>query len=331
MTFAQLVDFVQNRMRMSHIYQPVMLLTLLQHDGDCSETDIAKAISAHDPTQIEYYEAITRNMVGRVLTRHGVVKRDGKFFTLLSDRPLSEEQRDELRRLLVAKRDEYITKRGERIWQHRRLSLGDLSGTVKYEVLKRASRRCELCGISNSERALEVDHIVPINHGGTDELSNLQALCYSCNAMKRDRDATDFRALRESYSHRDDECPFCTQQKTSNVILESELCFGIKDGYPVTDSHMLVIPKRHVSDFFELYEPERHACIRLLDEAKQKIKRNDSSVVGFNVGINVGEAAGQTVHHCHVHLIPRRLGDVAQPRGGVRNVIPGKGAYESEG
>jgi len=177
MTYKQLVDFIERRMRMSHIYQPVMLLTLLQHDGECSETDIARAISMHDPTQIEYYEAITRNMVGRVLTRHGIVKRDGKRFSLLAAHSLSKDQRTELRRLLMAKLDQYIAKRGERIWQHRKLALGDISGTVKYEVLKRASTRCELCGISNSDRALEVDHIVPRNHGGSEEVANLQALC----------------------------------------------------------------------------------------------------------------------------------------------------------
>lgn len=327
MTYDQLVDFVERRMRMSHIYQPVMLLTLLQHGGECSETEIAKAISMHDPTQVEYYEAITRNMVGRVLTRHGVVKRDGKNFTLLSARPLSKEQRAELRRLLEAKLDQYVAKRGERIWQHRKLGVSDISGTIKYEVLKRARTRCELCGISNDERALEVDHILPRNHGGSDELANLQALCYSCNAMKRDRDATDFRALRESYAYRDNSCPFCSRQTAGNIPLENELCFGIEDGYPVTDLHMLVVPKRHVSDFFQLYEPERHACVRLLDEARGRAKAQDPTIDGFNVGINVGEAAGQTIHHCHVHLIPRRMGDVEQPRGGVRNVIPGKGAY----
>ena len=327
MTYEQLTDFVERRMRMSHIYQPVMLLTLLQHGGECSETEIAKAISMHDPTQIEYYEAITRNMVGRVLTRHGVVKRDGKRFSLLSARALTKEQRAELRQLLMTKLDQYVAKRGERIWQHRKLALGDISGTVKYEVLKRASTRCELCGVSNNERALEVDHILPRNHGGSDDMANLQALCYSCNSMKRDRDATDFRALRESYGHREDTCPFCVRQNAGNIFLENELCFGIKDGYPVTDLHILVLPKRHVSDFFELYEPERHACIRLLDEAKRRAKAQDPSIAGFNVGINVGEAAGQTVHHCHIHLIPRRTGDVEQPRGGVRNVIPGKGAY----
>jgi diadenosine tetraphosphate (Ap4A) HIT family hydrolase/5-methylcytosine-specific restriction endonuclease McrA len=327
MTYDQLIDFVERRMRMSHIYQPVMLLTLLQHDGQCSETDIAKAISVHDPTQIEYYEAITRNMVGRVLTRHGVVKRDGKRFSLLSAEALTKGQRTELRRLLETKLDQYVAKRGERIWQHRKLGLGDISGTVKYEVLRRASLCCELCGVSNRERALEVDHIVPRNHGGSDDVANLQSLCYSCNAMKRDRDATDFRALRESYGHREITCPFCARQKGGHIALENELCFGIKDGYPVTDLHMLVVPKRHVSDFFELYEPEKHACVRLLDEAKRRAKAQDPSIAGFNVGINVGEAAGQTVHHCHVHLIPRRIGDVEQPLGGVRNVIPGKGAY----
>jgi ATP adenylyltransferase len=266
-------------------------------------------------------------MVGRVLTRHGVVKRDGKSFSLLSDEALTKEQRAKLRRLLEAKLDQYVAKRGERIWQHRKLALGDISGTVKYEVLRRASLRCELCGVSNRDRALEVDHIVPRNHGGSDDEANLQSLCYSCNAMKRDRDATDFRALRESYAHREKACLFCARQGDGQFALENELCFGINDGYPVTELHMLVIPKRHVSDFFELYEPEKHACVRLLDEAKRRAKTQDPRIAGFNVGINVGEAAGQTVHHCHVHLIPRRTGDVEQPRGGIRNVIPGKGAY----
>jgi diadenosine tetraphosphate (Ap4A) HIT family hydrolase len=327
MIYDELVDFVEQRMRMSHIYQPVMLLTLLQHGGGCSQTEIAKAISLHDPTQIEYYEAITRNMVGRVLTKHGIVKRDGKRYSLVWPRPFSKNQEAELQRLLKAKLDQYVAKRGERIWQHRKLALGDISGTVKYAVLRRASTRCELCGVSNSERALEVDHNVPRNHGGSDDLANLQALCYSCNAMKRDRDATDFRALRKSYGDRETSYPFCARKKSGTILLENQLCFAINDRYPVTDFHMLVIPKRHASDFFELYEPERHACMRLLEEAKRRTKSQDASIVGVNVGVNVGEAAGQTVPHCHIHLIPRRTGDVEQPRGGVRNIIPGKGAY----
>ncbi len=78
----------------------------------------------------------------------------------------------------------FVEARGRAIYDHRRVSIGYISGTLKYEVLKRARFRCELCGVSADEKALEADHIVPRNHGGTGDLTNLQALCYSCNAMK---------------------------------------------------------------------------------------------------------------------------------------------------
>ena len=91
--------------------------------------------------------------------------------------------------------------------------------------------------------------------------------------------------------------------------------------------HTLIIPKRHVADYFELYQPELNAIHDLLTQQKQSITQDDKSVTGFNVGINAGKSAGQTVFHVHVHLIPRRDGDVAEPRGGVRGVIPQKQLY----
>lgn len=91
--------------------------------------------------------------------------------------------------------------------------------------------------------------------------------------------------------------------------------------------HTLVIPKRHVGTYFELFSSERRAIDQLLDSQRSEITSEDRSVEGFNIGINSGEVAGQTVMHCHVHLIPRRRGDVAHPRGGIRHVIPGKGTY----
>src|SRR3712207_6795964 len=103
-------------------------------------------------------------------------------------------------------------------------------------------------------------------------------------------------------------------------VAENDLAFAIRDGYPVTHLHPLVIPRRHAATFFDLYEPERRAINLLLDQVRADVLSEDKTVEGFNIGMNSGEVAGQTVMHCHVHLIPRRRGDVEQPRGGVRGV-----------
>jgi ATP adenylyltransferase len=321
MDYEQIKDFIQNRMRMSHVYQPVMLATILEHDGKCSTTDIARAILDRDQSQIEYYENIVGNMVGQVLRRHGIVKKEGRDYLLDVDKKLSPEQIASLAGLCESKIDEYTTKRGERIWQHRKLASGDISGSIKYIVLKNAHFHCELCGVSADMRALEVDHILLRNHGGTDDLSNLQALCYSCNSMKRDTDDTDFRKVRESFKHREPSCAFC-EIPPERIIFETELAYAIRDVYPVTALHTLIIPKRHSPDYFALGRSETNGCGELILKAKRDIEEKDQNVCGFNIGINNGEAAGQTVFHCHMHLIPRRKGDVANPRGGVRRVIP---------
>jgi ATP adenylyltransferase len=195
--------------------------------------------------------------------------------------------------------------------------------------LKRARYRCKLCGISAEYKALEVDHIIPRNKGGTDDVSNLQALCYSCNATKRDRDDMDFRGVVARYKDREQSCSFCTIE-AERVVAQNELCFAIRDGYPVSPHHTLIIPKRHVANFFDLYQPELNAVHALLRNMEAELRDTDEQVTGFNIGVNVGRDAGQTVFHVHVHLIPRRHGDVDNPRGGVRGVIPGKQDYGSD-
>jgi diadenosine tetraphosphate (Ap4A) HIT family hydrolase/5-methylcytosine-specific restriction endonuclease McrA len=308
-------------MRMSHIYQPVMLMTLLEQGGTASVRDIATSILIHDESQIEYYEAITKEMVGRVLRKHEVVKQEGKEFQLLDFERLSGDQVAELIGLCQKKLEDFKERRGAKIWQHRKMSEGYISGTIRYEVLKRAKFRCELCGISAEIKALEVDHIVPRNKGGGDDISNFQALCYSCNAMKRDRDDTDFRKVIESYQHRESGCVFC-EIPGERAVLQNELCIALADKYPVTPGHMLVIPKRHVADYFELGRPEQNGVHFLLERLRRRLQEEDGTIKGFNVGINCGGPAGQTVFHCHVHLIPRREGDVQDPAGGVRHLMP---------
>ena len=113
------------------------------------------------------------------------------------------------------------------------------------------------------------------------------------------------------------------------IIAENELSIAFYDKFPVTSKHVLIIPKRHCIDYFELSQPEINAMNRLTHVLKEQLKGEDSNISGFNIGFNSGEDAGQTVLHCHMHLIPRRKGDVENPIGGVRNLIPGKGDYKT--
>ena len=122
------------------------------------------------------------------------------------------------------------------------------------------------------------------------------------------------------------DCLFCTIPP-ERIVAQNALVYAIRDGFPVTPLHTLVIPKRHAEDFFELTEDEILACNQLILEVRQRMLDQDPAVQGFNIGMNAGEVAGQTVFHCHIHLIPRRKGDVDNPRGGVRHTIPGKGHY----
>lgn len=327
MTYEKLRAFIATEMRMSHVYQPVMIRTLLQSGGRASIARIAGALLGEDRSQIDYYETIVKRMVGRVLSNHQVVHRDGPDYVLDEFEALTKEQGSELEALCTQKLVEYVERRGAAIWEHRTRALSDISGTVRYEVLKAAKFRCELCGVSADERALQVDHIVPRNHGGTDDRSNLQALCYSCNAVKRDTDATDLRSVRAAYDHRDPSCPFC-ELAGREIVLENSLAVVLRDAYPVTKHHLLIVPRRHEADYFALGTAESRACDDLLRRARKVVGQWDPSITGANVGVNIGETAGQTVMHCHVHLIPRRAGDVTNPRGGVRAVIPGAADYQ---
>ena len=326
MTFDKLSEFINKKIDMSQIFQSVMIRTLLDHGGECTQDQIASALLQCDFSQFEYYKIITNNMAGRVLRKHGVVVKDKKIYSLVGYTSFSQDEKDLLIGQCDKKLKEYIDKRGEEIWSHRKQSPGNISGRLKYEILKKASFHCELCGVSADIRALEVDHIVPRNKYGTDDINNLQALCYSCNSMKQDTDATDFREFRELYHDSDEDCIFCHIDE-KRIELENKLAYLIEDNYPVTHLHRLIIPKRHVGSYFELSRPEINACNQLLADARKLIMTHDHSVEAVNIGINDGETAGQTIPHCHIHLIPRRLGDVDNPRGGIRNIIPGKGDY----
>ena len=122
-------------------------------------------------------------------------------------------------------------------------------------------------------------------------------------------------------------CLFCNiNEKDLNHI--NDLSYASYDTYPVSKHHCLIIPKRHIKDFFDLTKDELIACHKLIKIIKDEILSKDKSVKGFNLGTNIGKVSGQSIMHCHFHLIPRRERDVENPQGGIRSVIPNKQHYK---
>jgi diadenosine tetraphosphate (Ap4A) HIT family hydrolase len=125
------------------------------------------------------------------------------------------------------------------------------------------------------------------------------------------------------------DCPFC-QLEASRIVADNALAIAVRDGFPVSPGHTLVITRRHVASWFDATGDERAALMDLVDQVKATLDQ-ELHPDGYNIGINIGEAAGQTVMHLHVHVIPRFAGDVDDPRGGVRFVIPARGNYQRPG
>ena len=132
-------------------------------------------------------------------------------------------------------------------------------------------------------------------------------------------------AKQETRRDPNNPCLFCKDPR--GVSLECELAYSARDSYAVSPGHTLVIPRRHVVSFFDLTPEEINACIELITKERKRVDK-EFKPDGYNIGVNVGPAAGQSIFHVHIHVIPRYNGDVENPQGGVRHVIPNKGHYK---
>ncbi len=122
-------------------------------------------------------------------------------------------------------------------------------------------------------------------------------------------------------------CRFCSPLVDERIVHELGSVIAVADANPVTQGHVLVLPRRHTPDWFSMTDQERRDADQLIRRLKAQAEQADPTITGFNIGINCGASAGQTIFHAHIHLIPRRDGDTAEPRGGVRGVIPEKMSY----
>jgi ATP adenylyltransferase len=157
---------------------------------------------------------------------------------------------------------------------------------------------------------------------------------YQCNVVLNSKsiykndscEIYEYQHFNQLKSDNDTNCPFCNPTGKQELILESATAYAIYDKFPVNEGHALIIPKRHCDNYFELSFHEQSGCNFLLNEVKNvvsEIYKPD----GYNIGINIGNVAGQSISHVHIHLIPRYKGDVEEPLGGVRGVIPGRQKY----
>jgi len=327
LTFEELRDFITATMKMSHIYQPLLIKTLIESGSVSTLRQLATTFLSNDESQILFYEKKLKEMPIKVLSNHKILRRDGELVTL-NVKKLSLEQKAEIKKLCEQKIQEYIAKYGLGIWDYSLLDDTPTSDKLRMRLLEEAKGRCALCGATKDERPLDIDHIIPRSKKGKTEYENLQVLCSKCNRTKRDTHDTDYRKLVEvEYK---EGCIFCEKSKEKGIILENVYAFAVLDGFPVSKGHTLIIPKRHFADYFEITEKEHNAVHDLIRIRRKQLLEHDNSIHGFNVGANSGDVAGQTIPHCHIHLIPRRKGDTPNPIGGVRGVIPGKMNYETK-
>ena len=197
MTHSELLSFIKSKMSMQHVYQPLLIKTLVECGGSATVRQLAQAVLGLDEPQIRYYEDRIKKMPVPVLKGHGVVEKQGDTVSLATEQ-LSPQQESELITLCEQKLQEFLLERGEDFWVSQ-YEAEPVPLSSRYEVLKRAGKRCELCGVAEGDEnyqerlPLHVDHITPRSKGGSNDLDNLQALCRACNLGKGNRDDTDFR------------------------------------------------------------------------------------------------------------------------------------------
>ena len=191
LTFEELVDFIEHRMRWSHIYQPLLIRTLVDAGGTATLRPVAMSFLDRDESQIRYYEDRIRKMPLPVLRRHGIVDRKGDLISLLVQ-SLSYQERAEIMAICEQKPGAFLKQRGLGTLDYRLLETVPVPSDNRYQLLAAYNGRCALCGATSKERGIEVDHVIPRSKCGSNDISNLPALCDECNRGKSNRDDRRF-------------------------------------------------------------------------------------------------------------------------------------------
>lgn len=258
--FQQLVDFIENKMHMSHVYQPLLIRSLVAAGGTATLRQLALSFLVEDESRVLFYEDRIRKMPARILKKHGVIRQQGDLLSLTVG-PLDYVQRSKIRELCERRLQAFLQQRGLDAWAARMIETDPVPPALRYQALLRSGGRCALCGATKDETTLHVDHIVPRSRGGKNTLDNLQVLCAACNQAKSNRDATDLRSeLRVAETTSQADCPFCSPDLRGRAIARGSLSFAIPHPSSPVTGHLIVAPFRHAPDFLALTADERRDC-----------------------------------------------------------------------
>ncbi len=283
MDYKSLENFIHKDMRMTHVYQPLMLKAVLESkDGKVTVEDIARSFVDKDLSYLEYYKKIVKRWPHMTLVKsRKVLNYDKKdmSYSLRIDEDLSQDQKDKLVELCDLRLHQF-TDNDERWILHRRIIEERHSlGSIKYDILAKSKGVCVACGAKSTEALLHVDHIIPIARGGQNTPENMQVLCGKCNTEKRDRDDTDFLLWHNQLKYaKNPKCRFCNRRHDS--FLDNRMAYAICQSK--SEHIYFVVPTRHVGSFVDLIPAEKQLCLMLIDKTMEQM-REDRPNIQFDV------------------------------------------------
>ena len=298
MEYEELYKFIHEKMKMTHIYQPIMIKTLLESKNNTATVEeIAQKFLNQDLSQLEYYKKIVKKWPHITLVKNNKIvkycKKDKVYELPLYN--VTNKEKQKLKELCDLRLQEFIDK-GPWIRTMRLIDSKPISGNMRYDTLSKSGGVCVACGKSATVVPMDIDHIVPRSWGGKTEPTNLQALCYQCNREKRDRDEMDFIKTQKSLQFRKHKCSLCSRTDT---ITSNHLVCAMEAKGSASDMHSLILPNRHVSTFVELIPAERQLCINLMHDRIHDIKSR-TDFKRFDISY-LEESAND---HCHISIIP---------------------------
>ena len=282
LTVDELIEFIDTKMRMSHIYQPLLIQSLVESGGQATLRELAVKFLSEEEAEIQEMMKTIKTMPVHVLSAKNknrkkpiVEERDGVVRLLA--KPADLKERAEILGACARKLHEYVARRGEGIWNHKWLN-SPAGGSMRLRVLEAGGRRCAICGATHKDRLLDVDHIIPRSKGGPSTFENLQVLCSKCNRAKGNRSDRDFR-VAEPESHTDGDNTLSALPTLTDFPAENDLARAVWQDID-TGRHMCILSKRYVTSFAELQSQE---VLAIHDIVRVVSKWNEEADTGWEM------------------------------------------------